>query len=185
MPPTPASRCRCECDAVSWRPGNSRSLPRGAPLPTKTASNRSPSSLPSSTPASCSGYRHPYRGCSRFLRQHVLGQTEGRDVGSHQTAGLILLLEDGDLVAKRHQVVRHRKRGRTRADAGDALAVLLLRARRQQMLDFVAKVGSNALQPADSDGFTVKAAAAAGGFTRTIASSAENAGKTFDSRLSR
>ena len=39
------------------------------------------------------------------------------------------LLENRDLVAERHQIVGDRERGRPRADAGDALAVLLLRAR--------------------------------------------------------
>ncbi len=34
--PTPASRCQCGCGRLSWRPGRSRSLPRGAPVPTKT-----------------------------------------------------------------------------------------------------------------------------------------------------
>ena len=57
----------------------------------------------------------------------LFGQTERRDVGAHQAAGLVVLFEDRDLVAQRHQVVGDGERRRTRADAGDALAVLCAR----------------------------------------------------------
>ncbi len=61
----------------------------------------------------------------RLFLEHLLGQAERGDVRAHQPAGLVVLLEDGDLVAERHEVVGDGERGRTRADARDALAVLL------------------------------------------------------------
>src|SRR5215469_15662872 len=56
--------------------------------------------------------------------QHAVRQAERGDVGAHQTAGLAVLLEDRDLVAKGHEIVGHGKRGAAGTDAGDALAVL-------------------------------------------------------------
>ena len=76
---------------ASWRPGMSRSLPRGAPVPTNTASKPAcRRAAPSgSRPACCNGSRRPYRGSSRSRRRARLrGQPERRDVGAHQPAGL-------------------------------------------------------------------------------------------------
>ena len=116
--------------SLSWRPGTSRSLPRGAPVPTKTASK--------SCCEQAAQARH--RGVvaevdahvddrGDLLVEHLGGQAERRDVGAHQAAGLIVLLEDDHLVAERHEVVRDRERRGPGADAGDALAVLLARDR--------------------------------------------------------
>ena len=43
-----------------------------------------------------------------------------------------VLLENRDVVAQGHQIVGDGERGGARADAGNALAVLLLRGARQQ-----------------------------------------------------
>src|SRR5215831_9698104 len=59
-----------------------------------------------------------------LLAQHRRREAERGNVGAHQAAGLAVLLEDGDLVAERHEIVRDRERGAAGADAGDALAVL-------------------------------------------------------------
>ncbi len=59
--------------------------------------------------------------------QHLFGETKRRDVRAHQAAWLVELLEDRHLVAQRHQIVRDRERGGPRSDAGNSLAVLLVR----------------------------------------------------------
>jgi hypothetical protein len=93
------------------------------------------------------------------------------------------LLEDRHLVAERHQVVRDRQRGGAGADAGDALAVLLRRGlgRRGGIIALV--IGGDALEAADRDRLLLDAAAAAGRLAGAVADAPEDAGKTFDSRL--
>ncbi len=89
--------------------------------------------------------------------------------------GVAELLEDRDLVAERHQIVGDRERRRPRADAGDALAVPLLRRARQPAGQVVAVVGGDALQAADRDRLLLDAAAAAGGLAGAVADAAEDA----------
>ena len=49
-----------------------------------------------------------------LLVEHLGREAEGRDVGPHQPAGLVVLLEDHHVVAERHEVVGDRQRGRAR-----------------------------------------------------------------------
>ncbi len=112
-----------------------------------------------------------------LLVDHRLGQPERGDVGAHQAAGAVPLLEDHDLVAERQQVVRDRQRRGTGADAGDALAVLLARDHRQPVADVVLVVRGDALQAADRDRLVLDAAAPTGGLAGAVADPAEDAGE--------
>ena len=91
--------------------------------------------------------------------------------------GSAKLLEDRDLVAERREIVGHRQRGRSGADAGDALAVLLRGDRGQPVADVVAQIGRDALQAADRDRLVVDARAAAGRLARSVAGTAQDAGE--------
>ena len=112
-----------------------------------------------------------------FLVEHLRRQPEGRYVGAHQAAGDVELLEDRHVVAERQQIVGDGERGRARADAGDPLAIFLLRRTRQPRTDVVALIGGHPLQAADRHGFLLDAAAAAGGLARPVANAAQNPGK--------
>ena len=59
--------------------------------------------------------------------EDVFRQPERRNVRPHQTAGLVELLEDLDLIAERQQVIGDGERCGTGADQRDAFAVLLFR----------------------------------------------------------
>ena len=112
-----------------------------------------------------------------FFVEDLLGQTERRDVDAHQPARPRQFLEDGDGVAERHQIVGDRQRGRTGADEADLLAVLDRRRSRDEVLDLVAIVRRDPLQPADGDGLAIDARAAAGGLARPIARTSKDARK--------
>ena len=158
------------------RPGMSRFLPVGAPLPTNTASKPSASSafmlvdrrvVPDVD-------AHVEDVADLFV-EHLRGQAERRNVDAHQPARLGELLEDHDVVAERHEVVRDGERRRARADERDALAVLHGRRFREELGDVVAMVGGDALQPADRDRLSVDASAAARGLAGAVAGAAEDA----------
>ena len=104
-----------------------------------------------------------------------LGQPECRDVGAHQAARLVPLLEDHDLVAERQQVVGDRERRRPGADAGDTLAVLLRRHDRQAVDDRILVIRRDALQAADRHRLVLDAPAAAGRLAGPVAHTAEDA----------
>ena len=112
-----------------------------------------------------------------LLVEHARRQAECRDVGAHQTAGHRELLENGHFVAERQQIVRDGEGGRARADAGDALAVLLVRRSRQECRHVVAMVGGHPLQAANGDRLALDAAAAAGRLAGPVADPAEDPGK--------
>src|SRR6185295_7662003 len=86
-----------------------------------------------------------------LIVEHFGWQAEGRNIGAHQAARLVESLEDGDFIAERQQIVRHRERGATGADTGDVLAVLHFWNLRQPVADVVAQIRSHTLQPADRD----------------------------------
>ena len=123
--------------APASRPGSLSSLPFGAPLPMNTASKPpvSMSFLRLSDARAVTDLGAHVDDVADLFGEHGLGQTEGRDVRAHETARHLPLLEDHDFVAERQQVVGDRERRRTRADARDALAVLLPRDRRQAVDD--------------------------------------------------
>ena len=112
-----------------------------------------------------------------FFVEHLGGQAERRNVGAHQPAGDLVLLEDRNFIAHGHEVVGYGERRRPGADAGDALTIFLLRCTGQQGGNIVAVIGSHPLEPADGDGLVLDAAAAAGGFARPVADAAQNPGE--------
>ena len=117
-----------------------------------------------------------------LLVDHFLGQAELVESGEPDHAAGVRLraVEHHDLVAERRETARHRERGRTGADAGDALAVARRDEPRQLVGDVVLVVGGDALQATDRDrlGFFglrfLDAAAATRGLARPIARAAED-----------
>ena len=83
-------------------------------------------------------------------------------------------IEHHDLVADRRQIARDRQRRRACADAGDALAVALIRGAGDQRGDVLLVIGGDALEPADGDRLFLKPSAAAGGLARTVAGASQN-----------
>ena len=110
-----------------------------------------------------------------LLVQYRLRQPERGDVAAHEPAGRVQALEDGHVVAERRKVVGDGERRRARADARDALAVLLRGRLRQLPVQVALQIGRSALQPADRDGFFLHAPAAARRLARPIADAPENA----------
>src|SRR5262249_39172207 len=117
--------------AASLRPGMSRSLPRGTPGPTKTATHLSPAvrsfmlvtaeELLHAVPRRrVAAVDHHVGAHGDLFVAHALRQAEGGDVGAHEPAGLGQLLEDRDLVAERHEVVGDRELRGPGADADHA-----------------------------------------------------------------
>src|ERR1700722_8601522 len=109
-----------------------------------------------------------------LVHENAFGQAEGGNVGAHQSAGPVVLFEEDNFVAQRHQVVRDRERGRSRADTCDALSVFLAGDLGKTIGDVVAQIGRHALQAANGDGLAIHAATAAGRLARAIAGAAEN-----------
>jgi hypothetical protein len=109
--------------------------------------------------------------------EDFLGQAERRNVDAHQPAGPRQLLEDGDLIAERHQIVRDGERRRAGADERDLLAVLLRCALRDPGGDVTLLISGDALQPADRDRLSVHTRPPARRLARPIAGPPENAGK--------
>ena len=158
----------------------SRFLPRGAPEPTKTASK--PPSVEQRLEAL--DRRRVFdldaahlEDVAALLVEHFGRQAERRNVGAHQAARTIELLEDRHRVAERRQIVGDGERRRAGADERDALAVLLRRRLGQHLRDVIAIVGGDALEAADGDGLAVDASAPAGRLARTIARAPEDAGE--------
>ena len=113
----------------------------------------------------------------RLLIEHLLGETERRNVHAHQATRLRVLFVDHDLVAERQEVVRYGERRWAGADERDALAVAVGDRLREIGADVVAQIGGHALETADGDGRAVNATASAGGLAGAIAGSSQNAGK--------
>ena len=139
--------------SVSWRPGMSSSLPRGAPVPTKIASKPCVEQRPHAVRrASCSGCRRPYRGWSiSSSSTSRAGGKPGCWCASGRRACRICL-ENHDFVAERHQVVGDGERCGTGADAARRACRFSSWNLRQQVCDFAAQVGRDAFQAADGDG---------------------------------
>src|SRR5438270_7302267 len=112
-----------------------------------------------------------------LLVGHRFGQAEARDLCSHHAAALGVAVEHDAVIAERREVARDGQRGRSGADQGDALAVLLLRDGRQIRGDITLIVGGNALQAADRHRLCLDPATAAGRFAGPVAGAPEDAGK--------
>ena len=166
--------------AASLRPGMSSSRPRGAPEPTKTASQPSREQLLQAvdrTPAA--ELDAEIEDVVALLVDHLVGQAELRDLRAHHAAGAEVAVEHDAFVAHRREIARDGERGGARADQRDALAVALaLRDRlRQPRRDVFLVVGGDALQPADRDRLLLDAAAPAGRLARAVAGAPEDPGK--------
>ena len=114
---------------------------------------------------------------AHLLVDHRFRQAEFRDLRAHEAAGFRFGIENGDIVAERRQIARDGEGGRSRADAGDALAVFLLRLEGHALAHVFLEVGGDALEAADGDRLVLDATAPAGGFARAIARAPENARK--------
>src|SRR5690606_29672485 len=118
-----------------------------------------------------------------LLVDHLEREAEAGNLRPDHAAGARILVEHGYLIAERRQVARHRERSRSRADAGDALAVAPLRRLRQARADVVLVVGRDPLQAADRHRLGrlgvlfLDAPAPARGLARAIAGAPENAGE--------
>ena len=162
-------------DAASARPGRPRSRPRGAPLPTKTASYPSSSSAPRLSivrPSRSSGMRP--RTYPTSSSSTLSGSRNLRDLRAHHPARPWVLVVEHHVVAERQQVARDRERGRAGADEGDSFAVLGRRRLRQPCPDVPLVVGSDALQAADRDRLGLDAAASARRLAGAVAGPAEH-----------
>src|SRR5580698_886334 len=109
------------------------------------------------------------RDLADLVVEHGVREAERGDVGPHEPAGLGRLLENGDLVAERHEVVRHRERGTAGAYQGDALTVLELGNFGQPTRDVVTVIGGDPLQAADRDRLLLYPRTPAGGLARSVA----------------
>ena len=109
-----------------------------------------------------------------LFRQHLFRQPKSGNIGAHQAARLVLFLENRDLIAERHQIIGYGQGGGTGADAGDAFAVFLGRNLRQQVVDFSAQIGGDALQTADRNRLAIQAASPAGRLARAVAGAAQD-----------
>src|SRR5690242_7953422 len=111
-----------------------------------------------------------------FLVDHGVGQAEFRDLAPHHAARFRVGIEHGAVIAERHEIARHRKRGGTAADQRNALAVLRP-GFRHAVLDVVLEVGGDALEAADRDGIFLDAAAATSRLARAVAGASQDSRK--------
>ena len=173
--------------AASLRPGTSMSRPRGAPLPTNTASQPSASRrLQAVDPLLRAELDAEVEHVAHFLVDHGFGQPELRNLRAHHAAGTTVAVEHDAVVAERREVARHGERSRTGADERDALAVLRRGRPRKGVADVLLVIGRDALQPADRHRLGLDlpgvatlfdAAATARGLAGTVAGAPEDAGK--------
>src|SRR5262245_468755 len=122
---------------------------------------------------------------AHFLVDDLHRQAEARNLRPDHAASAGVLVEHGDVIAERREVASHGERCGAGADAGDALAVSLLRLGGQPVADVFLVVGGDALQPADRDrlGFfgiaLFDATAAARGIAGPGKGASENSGKHY------
>ena len=110
-----------------------------------------------------------------LLVQHLLWQSERRNIHAHQPARLCVLLVDRDVVAEWQQIVRDRQGGRSGTNQRDALAVLRRGRLGQSVGDIATVVGGDPLEATNRDGLFLDADAPAGGLAGTIAGATKNA----------
>jgi hypothetical protein len=113
----------------------------------------------------------------RLFFENLFGQAKRGDVRAHQSAGLVVLLEDRDLVAERHEIIGDGERRRSRADAGNSSSILLAWNGGQPVADVPSQVARDALQTTDGDGRAIDARATTGRFARSVTRATEDAGK--------
>src|SRR5690606_15904854 len=115
-----------------------------------------------------------------FLVDDGFRQAEPRHLRAHEAATLLVGFEHGDFVAEWREIARDRQRGRARADAGDALAVLSRGRFWHARPDVALVVRCDALEPADGDGLGFFAivfldpTATAGRFAGSVAGASED-----------
>ena len=162
----------------------SRSRPRGAPEPTKTASQPSARRARiESISRAAAELDAELEHVAGLLVDHFLGQAKARDLRADHSAGLRVAVEDDDFVAERRQVARDGQRRRAGADAGDALAVLAprLRGRYSVMSSLKSAATRFSRQIATGSGLRrlrfLDPAAPAGGLAGPVAGAPEDAGE--------
>src|SRR5271170_5216800 len=128
---------------------------------------------PSTRDKSCAAVKY----VADLLVDHLVRQSEFRDLTAHHAAGAKIGVENVDLVAERSKIAGDRERGGSGPDASNALAVAGRRRLGHQAGNIALVVGRDALQPADRDRLLLDPAAAAGGLARAIARSPQNSGK--------
>ena len=165
--------------AASLRPGMSRSRPRGAPEPTKIASQPSGQQRLEAVDAlAAAKLDAEIEDVVAFLVDDGFRQAEARDLRADHAAGLRVLVEHDAVIAERRKIARDGERGRAAADQRDALAVLDGGGRGQAAADVVLVVGGDALEAADRDRLLLDAAAPAGRLARPVAGAPEDARET-------
>ena len=107
-----------------------------------------------------------------FLRQAELG-----DLAADHATGAGIAVVDHTMVPKRRQVAGNGQRRWASADQCDLLAVAGIGFNGQPVADVAFVIRRNSLQTANGDGLFLDPAAAAGGLTRAVAGTAEDAGK--------
>ena len=185
-----ASRCRCGCSPRLPRgPGTSRSRPRGAPLPTKTASQPSASSA-FMLSMRCAGAEldAEVEDVAHLLVDHAFGQPELRESACASCRRPCASPSNTtQLVAERREIARDGQRRRARRRRARCACRSSARpACGSRVADVFLEVGGDALQAADRDRLglalpgvaaLLDAAAAARGLAGTVAGAPENAGK--------
>ena len=163
---------------ASWRPGMSRSRPRGAPEPTKIASQSSRQQrLEAVDTLARPEIDAEIEDVAAFLVDHRFRQPEPRDLGADHAARLGVGIEHDAMIAERREVARDRERGRAGADQRDAPAVLVRRRARQARPDIVLEVGGDALEAADRHRLFFHAATPARRLAGPVAGTPEHARK--------
>ncbi len=164
--------------SVSLRPGSlARSRPRGAPLPTNTASKPLCQQAFQAVDVGVEmGVDAHAEHIPDLFIQHRFRQAERGDCAAHEAAALGATVKEVDLIPQRGQIARHRQRGGPRADQGDLLAVAGARLG-QPRGDIALEVGGDPLQPADGDRFFLDPDPAAGRLAGAVAGAAQNAGE--------
>src|SRR5580704_2454399 len=109
-----------------------------------------------------------------LLVEDLRGEPEGRDIGAHQAARLVELLEDDHLVAEWDQVVCHGERRRPRTDADDPPPGLARGNHGEAVGDVAAQVGGDPFQAADRHRGPVDPGAPARGLAGAVAGSPED-----------
>ncbi len=168
---------RCSPRASS-RPGRFRPLPRGAPVPTNTASYFfSSTSFRLSTWVLKCVFTPMLEDVVHFLVQHRQRQAERRYLAAHHAAAGELVVVDVDAVTQRREVAGHGERGRTSADQRNTLAVFRLGTFGMRSVISILVVGGDALEAADRHRLLLHPAAPTGGFAGSVAGAPENARK--------
>ena len=160
----------------------SRSRPRGAPEPTKIASQFfGQQRLHAVDALAAAEFDAEVEDVAAFLVDDGIGQAEFRNLRADHAAGFWILVEHDAVVAERGEIAGDGERGRAAADQRDAFAVLLCRGLWQAIANVVLVVGRHSFQAADRHRLLLDADAPAGRLARTVAGAAREFPETHSS----